>query len=258
MSNKVEVKGLGVLFGEVAKQESAAKLHDRAVGLAKQQAVYERAAFAYGVVIEALKPERTAEYSRELLLHQVKRAKEGDNVMLPAVRCIYGKFLPNKPRVRYMTSAELVEWQVDKSGEKYASVFAYLSMMGVTPDKAAEFMSNFDHDVHGKGIRGIVATWSELQGERRSGKEKPVTFKAPAGCEDGAYVVVVDVKGNSATFRGIAHLDASEKGKIVGLVPKAKVEPSAKDVATVEAEITKLWKTADKERVAPKTVEEMA
>ncbi|MBP2231745.1 hypothetical protein J2847_005064 [Azospirillum agricola] len=259
MSNEVEKKPLSELFDGVAHVEREARDLDRKAAEGKREGVYKRLAHSYGVACEAMSEERLDELVREMLRKQVPMPKEGANKWLAPTRCMYGAFNVKAPKVQYMGTANLTPWKWDRSFEKYASVFAWAEFMGFTAENLAEKVKNFSHDTYGKGITGIVNYWAARNGEKRAVAEKPRVFKAPKELEaNGTYVVIVDVKDGTAIYRCPAPMDASEKQRIIGLAPKAGVEPNAEEVSKAVDATRMVWMKMPEKQLASRAVTQPA
>ncbi|MBP2315088.1 hypothetical protein [Azospirillum soli] len=259
MSNEVEKKSLASVFDEVRYRNSEVKSTNsdetKKLSVAKRCRVYQLIADAYAAGLLALEPDRVEELAKELIRHQVKSPKEGQNKWLALVSCMFGEFQEDKDFVSFMGSSNLVPWKRDRSAEKYAYVMAYLEKMGVTPDRVVQYIENFSND-RGKKLNGIIATWTELYGERRSVAEKSAFFKS--ALPKGAHIIVVDCDGKRAKVRGTVVLPEAEKMRIVNSVKGHQPVVSSDDVSKVGTSITGRWISVDKEQIVPRAVERAA
>ena len=97
----------------------------------------------------------SAEFAEVTTRRQVA-VGQGKNRFLPMVKVMWGGFDETADRVTYEGVGNLVKWRHNRSAEKYANVFRYLSENDVPPETVADFIETFQHKTHGKKLDGIV------------------------------------------------------------------------------------------------------
>lgn len=158
---------------------------------------------AYGDCLYAVLTEQgSREFVKAARERNVPSAKEGENLFLPIVKTIWGRYV-EQPRKERSEAAQKVEapttpkgkrkivesglieglvktrserpslppkmvWVHNRSAEKYAGVFRHLFENKVEPTKVALYIENYSHDEHGSKLNGIIAADSAAHGGKGS------------------------------------------------------------------------------------------
>lgn len=117
----------------------------------KRDNLYQRIAAAYGIANQLHSDTDLLDFV--LKEHGLKRdARKGTNPWVPCVNVLFGKW---KEADKSGAKRKDRTFNPDRSAWKYASTFRYLGEHQVQPDKAYEYISEFNMRAYGKGLIGI-------------------------------------------------------------------------------------------------------
>jgi len=158
---------------------------------------------AYGDCLYAvLTDQGCREFAKSAKERNVPNAKEGENLFLPVVKTIWGKYVEKpragqsgvlkkeenhtkqkgkrqiavpavldgavKPESEQLCSVPKTVWVHNRSAEKYAGVFRHLFENKVELTKVALYIETYNHTEHGTKLNGIVAADSAAHGGKGS------------------------------------------------------------------------------------------
>lgn len=158
---------------------------------------------AYGDCLYAvLTAEGAEEFAQAAMQREVASAKDGENLFLPIVKTIWGRYVEKTRKghseatkeaknpslrkgKRAVVAPELFDgmakakcerpclhpkmvWSHNRSAEKYAGVFRHLFENKVPPSEVAHYIETYEHKDYGSKLNGMIAADSAAHGGRGS------------------------------------------------------------------------------------------